>query len=66
MNNEQQNVKDDKEWMNNEQDNVKEFRDDPKDTSSIVKHTNETMEIEPTSFTTNSRNRNKLRGNKEQ
>ena len=44
----------------------KRFRDDPKDTSSIVRHTNEPMEIEHTSFTTNSRNRNKLRGNKEQ
>ena len=43
----------------------KRFRDDPKDTSSIVRHTNEAMEIEHTCFTINSRDRNKLRGNKE-
>ena len=54
-----------KECMNNEQLNVKRFRDDPNDTSSIVRHTNEAMEIEHTCFTINSRDRNKLRGNKE-
>ena len=61
LNNEQQNVKDVKEWMNNEQQNVKDFRDDPKDTGTIRKHTIEPMEIEHT-FPT-SKNRNKLRGN---